>query len=424
MFIYFIGLIASLAIDPFYGVLTYFYEYYTHRSWAESAYPPLRWSFIIAAVIMVSYFIHWEKVRNRSFSDPSLKYLLILLLNMAILTPFAISVELSYDRLIFFLKLVGLYYFVSRVIRDRKKYNQFVWFQVWGNFLFGWHAFRKGGITAGRLENIGGVDTVGSNYLANHMIMILPFIGNMFFFGNKWVRIGALIAAPFIINALILCNSRGAFLAMIVMVVSFLFLSRVIKIRGFRTKIIIGVVLGSILLVWLANPQFWERMSTIRSHDEDKSAMGRIASWKAATRMIKDHPFGSGGDGWELSSPKYIPEIVGYHEGQLRSVHNTYLMMATDWGIQGLILYSLFFLTAFTKLHRIRKRKMSKDDLFFKSESLAIETALIGFLVAALFGNRIYAEGVLWFCSLATALDNIQLRELEEDKNTVQKVIS
>ncbi len=416
MFIYFIGLIASLAIDPFYGVLTYIYEYYTHRSWAKDVYPPLRWSFVIAAVIMVSYFIHWNKVRNRSFSDPSLKYLLILLINMAILTPFAISVELSYERLIVFLKLAGLYYFVSRIIRDRKKYNQFIWLQVWGNFLFGWHAFRKGGITGGRLENIGGVDTTGSNYLANHMIMILPFIGNMFFFGNKWVRIGALTAAPFIINALILCNSRGAFLAMIAMAISFLFLSNAIKIRGYRIKAIIGLALGSILFLWLTNAQFWERMWTIQTYEGDTSATSRVDTWKAATRMIRDHPLGSGGDGWELSSPKYIPEIVERHEGELRTVHNTYLMMATDWGIQGLVLYSLFLLMIFVKLHKIRKREGSKDDLFFKSESLAIEIALIGFLVAAFFGNRIYAEGIYWYCALAASLDNIQRKELEENK--------
>ncbi len=421
MIIYFVGIGYSFIMDPFYGLMTYMFEYYTHRSWAEGVYPPLRYSFVVGGVILVCYFVHWNKFRNRSFSDPSMKYLLLLVINMAILTPFAISVELSYERLIQFMKLVGLYYFMSRIVRDRKKYNQFIWFQVWGNFLFGWRAFRRGGMTAGRLENIGGVDTANSNHLAGHMIMILPFIGNMFFFGNKWVRIGALIAAPLIINALILCNSRGAFLGMIAMAISFIFLSRVINIRGYRKKVIVGLALGSILFLWLANAQFWERMWTIPVYTEDGSAMSRTTSWKAATRMIKDEPFGSGGDGWELSSPKYIPEIVEAHGGELRTVHNTYLMMATDWGIQGLVLYSLFLVMIFVKLHKIRKREGSKDDLFFKSESLAIEVALIGFLVAAFFGNRIYAEGVYWYCALAASLDNIQRKELEENKRPDQQ---
>ncbi len=421
MIIYFVGAGASFVIDPFYGVVTYMFEYYTHKSWAKNVFPPLRYSFVVAGVIMVSYFVHWNKVRDRSFSDPALKYLLILLINMAILTPFAISVELSYERLIVFLKVVGLYYFISVIVRDRKKYYQFIWLQVWGNFLFGWHAFNRGKIVAGRLVGVGGADTSNSNHLAAHMIMIIPFLGNMVFFGNKWVRIGALTAAPFIINALILCNSRGAFLGMIAMAISFLFLSSVIKIRGFRTRVIIGLALGSILFLWLTNAQFWERMWTIPAYKEDGSATSRVDTWKAAIRMIKDHPLGSGGEGWDLSSPKYIPDIVDAHGGELRGVHNTYLMMATDWGIQGLVFYSLFLLMVFVKLHKIRKREGSKDDLFFKSESLAIEVALIGFLVSAFFGNRIYAEGVYWYCALAASLDNIQRKELEENKRPDQQ---
>ncbi len=416
MIIYFVGAGASFVIDPFYGLMTYMFEYYTHKSWAKGVFPPLRYSFVVAGVIMIAYFIHWNKFRNRSFSDPSLKYLLILLVNMAILTPFAISVELSYVRLIEFLKLAGLYYFIGRIVRDRKRYKQFIWLQVWGNFLFGWHGYNKSGeLVHGRLEGVGGVDTSESNHLANHTVMILPFIGNMVFFGNKWVRIAALMAAPLIINSLILCNSRGAFLAMIVMVISFLFLSSVIKIRGFRTRMIIGLVLGSILFLWLTNAQFWERIWTIQTYEEEAGAIHRMAAWNGAVQMIKDHPLGSGGDGWYQYSSVKFPELAG-SEGRIISIHNTFLVLITDWGIQGLVLYTLFLTVTFIQLHKIRKRNGSKDDLFFKSESLAIEIALIGFLVSAFFLNRFYAECLFWYCALATALNNMQLKELEENK--------
>lgn len=126
-----------------------------------------------------------------------------------------------------------------------------------------------------------------------------------------------------------------------------------------------------------------------------------------------------------MKSPVYIPDIVYAHGGEHRSVHNTFIMMATDWGIQGLTLWLLFLGSTCQELHRIRKRRGAKDEEFYIQESIAIEASIIAFLVAALFGNRIYAESLYWFCALATALSNIQQSELIEieSANTAKQLL-
>jgi O-antigen ligase len=42
-------------------------------------------------------------------------------------------------------------------------------------------------------------------------------------------------------------------------------------------------------------PQQWyDRMSTIQTYDQDQSAIGRINAWHMAYNMAKDRPLGGG----------------------------------------------------------------------------------------------------------------------------------
>ena len=350
---------------------------------------------------------------------PQMKWLLLIVLNMLLVTPFAADPGANQAAITSFAKILGLYYLIICIVQNKMHYKLFIWVQVWGNFLLGWHAFTRGKFTGGRLENIGVPGARGSNLVASHLLLILPFVGTWVLFGSKWERLAAIVAAPFVINALILCRSRGAFLAIAVMGLVAGLLAK----KGVRVKIVVGLLLGGILFVQLTDPGFWTRIRTIKTYQQEGSAMGRIASWKRAIDMIGDYPLGKGGGGWEAYSPIYIPEIVASHRGQRRTVHNTFLMMATDWGIQGLFCLVAFLIGTIRELHRIRKRRGTNDDQFYHLESMTIEIAIIGFLVGATFLNRIYAEGFYWYCALTTALSNIQQSELLEiAKNLDNKV--
>jgi O-antigen ligase len=116
---------------------------------------------------------------------------------------------------------------------------------------------------------------------------------------------------------------------------------------------------------------------------------------------------GTGGRGFHILSPRYIPNIVDEHGGEERSVHNTYLQLTAEWGIQGLIVWSAFIVSTFRLLRR--SRLAAKGDDWFFYRFLAVELALLGTLVAGIFTNRLYGESVYWMCALGFALHRMHL---------------
>lgn len=410
LIIYISGLVSSFWKGPILALLTYIFTYYTLFSWGKSVAGrgQFRASFIAAVVLIIVYFVKKNKLHEaKSFNIPQLKWLILICINMLLVSPFAADVGAHYEVLFEFFKIAGIYCLIIYVLQNKKYYKSFTWLLLWGNFLLGWHGYTRGDMVGGRLENIGAPGIQTSNHLAAHLVMILPFIGVFILFGNKWERIAAIVAAPFVVNALILCNSRGAFIAIAVMVISFFILSP----KGARMKIVLLLSLAIVGFVQLADERVWSRLQTVQTYEEDGSAMGRVASWRAALLMIADYPFGQGGDGWKTLSPIYIPEIVEAHGGQKRAIHNSVLQIFTSWGIQGGVLYFIFFALTFNMLRGVRKRGDPGNSTFFTTQSLAIEVSIIGFLVAGIFGSYAYAESLYWYCALAVVLNNLQLSE-------------
>jgi O-antigen ligase len=134
--------------------------------------------------------------------------------------------------------------------------------------------------------------------------------------------------------------------------------------------------------------------------------------WAAGLRMINDHPIGGGGRTFHILSPRYIPEVLAATDSEERSPHNTYIQLATDWGLQGTALFSLFMFMSLRMLHQVRKRTPHNNWYFYRS--LTVEVAIIGTMGAAFFSNRLYGESIYWMCSLAFALHRIQSTELEK----------
>ena len=419
--IYISGIFISFVKGPIYALLVYMFTYFTQFSWAKP-YIRERWSLYASIATLVVYLIKKNsEIKLSHFKVPQMKWLVLYLINMLLVTPMAVNPTHNFNTIIDFVKLIVIYYLIVAIVRTKLHYKTVLWLQLWGNYLFGWQAFHKGRTGGGRLEGIGGPQTSTSNGLANFMVMILPFLNSFFFYGNKWEKIAAVYAAPWILNAIILCNSRGAFLSMLVVAVLCIFRAS----KKNRKKIIVGLILGIILFIQLADERFWIRMDTI--NDPNQEGSGRLETWAAALRMIGDHPLGAGGGGWLYYSPVYIPDIVDAHEGELRSVHNSYLEVATNYGIQGAFFYFAFIASTLLQLRKMRKRSGAEGDLFYHAESTAIELAIWAFLIAATFGARPYFEAFYWYSALGCALNNIQLSDIADRMNkqaraTVQTV--
>jgi O-antigen ligase len=246
------------------------------------------------------------------------------------------------------------------------------------------------------------------------VITVLPFLALYVWKGNYWQRILAVVAAPFIINMLILCNSRGATIGVLVALSA----GMVIMKWPLRLKAVALVLVALPFAISLVDQKFIDRQFTLVQYAEegpagptvlyDGASSDRILSWQGAVKLIGDRPLGVGGGGYDLLSPIYAPQVVEAHEGELRAVHNTYLWAGSDWGIPGGIAFIGFIVSGLLSLHRIRRETANERMVL---ETLALEVGLFAFLGAAMFVNRLYAEILYWLVGLSAALTNIHDQE-------------
>src|SRR5439155_8440487 len=155
------------------------------------------------------------------------------------------------------------------------------------------------------------------------------------------------------------------------------------------------------LVIGLAIPaSVWERLSgiekltsesTIAQADPEGSAEQRLAIQKVAWQIFVDHPvFGVGLGAYPLANARYAPEL-----GRL-DTHNTYLNLAAELGLPGLVLWCALVLSVLRYAYR-RRRLAAPGEL--ATQQAWIERALWAYLVAGMFGS--YAKLTFPYLTLA-----------------------
>jgi probable O-glycosylation ligase (exosortase A-associated) len=397
---------------PLFGLIGYFQDYYAHpplRWWGDEL-PDLRWSLTIAIVTLIAYMVRRgslpELEGKKHFQT---KWLILLVLNAAVVTVHvAVWEDQSWEDTTNFVKLAILYFLITKTVRTEKHFRYLILVHIIGVLYWGWNAFDDPKRSAGRLIGIGGPDSLNDNAAAAHLLAILPFIWYVFIEGRRWEKILCMVAAPFVMNAFILANSRGAVVGLIGVGIVSLFVTK----GTYRRKTFLGLLLAGSLLFSLADQQFIERQQTIDDYEADNAAIERRVSWEGALRLIRDHPFGTGGGGFEFLSPIYIPEIVEARDGERRNVHNTYLQAACEWGILGLTFFVGFLFSTICELHRLRRMPASTpEQRRLYAMSIAVELGLIGIMIAGIFGSRLQSESFYWLAAFTAIIKNLYAQE-------------
>ena len=305
---------AALAlVNPIYGLFTYFMTYYAHpplRWWGKHL-PDYRWSFIIAIITITALLIRNGYLKKLIIKKhPQTKWLIFFLLNTFAVTTIAVHERVNRETIEVIIKYVLLYFIIIKTIRTKEHFRYMMIFHILGIFDWGWNAYVDPQRKAGRLFGIGGPDSLNDNGTAAHLLAIMPFIGSVFFTGTRWEKLLCVAALPFVFNTFILANSRGAFIALLVTGL----LSLVLTKGTMRWKTIMAMLLAAFVFYNLIDEKFIARQQTIQNYEENTASVERIESWKAALHLIRDHPLGTGGGGFEALSPVYIPDIVDAHD--------------------------------------------------------------------------------------------------------------
>jgi probable O-glycosylation ligase (exosortase A-associated) len=398
---------------PIYGLFTYFMTYYAHpplRWWGKQL-PDYRWSLIVAAITLIAFLI-----RRNDFpklivkSHPQTKWLVLFVLNALMVSTMAFWGEENSKIVEFIIKCTFLYFIIIQTVRTPEHFRYLMIIHILGVFDWGWNAYLDPHREGGRLRGFGGPDSLNDNETAAHLLAIMPFMGSVFLTGKRWEKLLCIVVLPFIFNLFILTNSRGGFVALLLTGV----VSLLITGGAMRWKTILAMLMAAFVFYNLMDENFIKRQQTIETYEEDNAAIQRLESWKAAFRLIRDHPLGTGGGGFEALSPVYIPDIVAEHEGELRNVHNTFLLVASEWGVQGFILFMGFILSTIRGLLKIRREApQTPAGERLRLNSIALILSLVGMLSAGFFINRLHAESVYWLAAFAAVLRNIHAQVAE-----------
>jgi len=197
------------------------------------------------------------------------------------------------------------------------------------------------------------------------------------------MRYGTWISSMLLLIVMLLTQSRGAFLGLAVgMGPAFL------KLGLKRPKYMIPLIIAAISIIAVIPDSVWERLSgiekltsvsTVAEADPEGSAAQRFEIQKVGWRIFQDNPvLGVGLGAYPLANASYAPEL-----GK-RDTHNTYLNLAVEAGLPGLILWLLLFGTVLRYARRIRRQNPTHP---LALQQIWIERALIGYLVVAMFGT-------------------------------------
>ena len=213
---------------------------------------------------------------------------------------------------------------------------------------------------------------------------------------KKWLKTGILISVPIIYAASLSSWSRGALLTMIALTLILISNSK----RKFMT---IPIVIVGIIAVIPAMPEEWfGRMHTLETYEEDLSAMSRIEAWTDGWNYALSHPFtGAGFDGWIHVT--------------MRDWHSSYIEMLAEHGFiafgvwLSMVLGSVISLTS---LARKAKRIEGMDWVIHYSSM--VRASIICYMVGTAFLGLSYWDLIYHLVFISVLIKQFALREFSE----------
>lgn len=394
---------------PIHGLFFYLACYYVFppSRWWGYLFGDMRWALLSAAIAALAIALHRGMLRPKPLwlSSPPVVLLLLYALWMWIQTPWALAPADHLYGAEKFTKCLLAYWIVYRVVDSKERVRDLLLAHTLGCALLGLYAFHQGR-QGGRLDGVGGPGIDDANTLGMYFATgAMTALGIMLTQRGprRWVALGC---GAFILNGLVLTNTRGALLGLVAGGLVFM----VCKARQHRRWFWGLVAAGALVLPALVDPAFVARMLTLRevaAQDEeiDTSAQSRVELAKAQWQMFLRHPLGAGHRGTvELSTTMLEAEWQAVQGG--RASHNTFLTALVEQGAPGAVLYLGLLAWFVGTLLKVRRRaRLGHGDPELTTLGAALVGALAVVLVSGNTADFLMAEVQFWlYAGLVTVL--------------------
>ena len=353
-----------------------------------------------------------KAIQNRLFI---LLFIIAIISSLISPLPFGSATQLNLGYLY---KAIALYFLVSMIIVSKDYLRKFFYVTLGFGFIVSFITLLtvragivglKGGGLYRMVNYFGGIGD-DPNEFGVLLLALLPLPVALI---EKEKSYPQKIFITAIALVFILCitrtRSRGAFLGLIIMFSLYLWEKR-------KNAVAIFIILAIMIFTYFHVHQgYWERISTLQSMDtieSEHNAYTRIMQNQYALELIYLHPITGVGLGNFIQAKidllKLSPEdrYAGY------VAHNSYLGIAAETGIFGLLIFSLIIMTSIGYCYSSERYFKTRSDLlFFYNMSKAIRIGLIGIAVSIFFLSEQYNQILYQWIAFAVILKSLADKE-------------
>lgn len=381
-----VGIMAIMALRrPWIGVIlwTWLSMMNPHRfAWGIAYSAPL--AAIAAAVTVLGLLMTREK--QSAFIGAPVKWYFVFLIWVTISWLLGEDVSGDFEMWNRFMKISFMSLIAVALLLNRLQILAFIWITVFSLAILG----AKGGLftvaTGGNYRVWGppGSFIEGNNEFALALVAIIPLIRflQMQVTQAKWrhALTGIMILCA---AAAIGSYSRGALLGIAAMGTMF----------WWRTekKLLLGVMMlvcGTSLLFFMPE-EWWNRMDTIATYEEDLSAIGRLNGWIVATQVAMHDIFGAG---MSFLHQRFFDQWGFYNTNKI-AAHSIYFQILGNHGFIGLALFMAIWFSCYRTAGWLLKHGKERAETIWTADLGAMaQVSLIGYGIGGAFLSLAYYD--------------------------------
>lgn len=354
-----------------------------HRmAWGFSTTMPF--AYIVALTTFASMLYH--RVQMRIPWERETVVLVMFIVWMVITTVSAAFPSLAWDQFEKVIKIQVMIVVAMILITTPERLRYLVWTIAISIGVYG----LKGGIFTivhggvYRVQGPAGTFIAGNNELGLALSMTVPLL----YFLARNATTGWLRPAMYgltILNAIaaIGTQSRGALVGMAIMGIMFWLKSR----QKFMVAILGATAIFAI--VQIMPVEWYERMNTIKTYQDDGSALGRINAWQMAFNLASDRFLGGGFETFRYEMfAIYAPDPNNVHD-----VHSIYFEVLGEHGFVGLFIFLLLAFFTWRSASIIKKAvKGIPDRMWWVELATMSQVSLVAYLAAGAFLGMAYFD--------------------------------
>lgn len=398
-----LGSLPAILMRPWIGILVW--------SWLAYMNPHrIAWGFItttpVALIVALTTFLGMlmasreEKATMRIPWTRETKLLLILTIWFFITTVFALYPDAAWPQWEKVWRIMLMTLVTTMLITNEYRLKMLMYTIALSLGFYG----LKGGIfvlTTGGVHRVMGPEgsfIAGNNEIGLALIMTVPLLHFMRTqMKSVWLRAGLVAVMGFTVIAVIGTHSRGALLGIVAMLMFFLLKSRQ------KFGALLAVIPLLVVVAYVMPEEWFARMHTIETWQQDGSATERVRAWGNAIALANERFLGGG-----------MRSLVWWGG---RDSHSIYFGMLGENGWVGLALFLLLlFFTWRSASWVIRNAKPHPELHWARDLAAMVQVSLIGYMTAGAFLGLHYFDlfyHLVVIVVIARQLVEKRLRELE-----------